>query len=218
MTKSKKTITFEPVIFLVISIITISVFIINKFFPNLNLSPLFKSVTSSSGPEPFNFKEPILFLRFFLYIFGTDSLSSWIMLTLLYLLLPEAENNYGTLLTLLMMILSTVFSGVLFACFGTVPFSGCTPIVFLLMSLRIISELKKKLIPLGDITGLIFFMISFVFDKNNIKEVIISMFICLAGGLAGSLVSFITVKKSSEKKKKTHYNNNDETIIGSIEL
>ncbi|MCQ2572574.1 MAG: hypothetical protein MJ182_01635 [Treponema sp.] len=237
-TKSKHKIIYEPIIFIVLSFAAVLVFLLNKFIPSLRLETFTTSPSSLKGELPFKIKEINSWLRIFFYILGTKDISRWILFSGLLLLIPEQENNYGTFLTLIMIILSTIFSGVLFACFSVQSFSGCDPLIFLFVILRVLSAIRKKSIPLSDITGFIFYIIFFLFFNGSIKDNLIPLFICFAGGLCGSLVSFITVKKSGKRKTsgkkaetviyfdnekdsprfKKNNSSEDETIIGTLEL
>lgn len=200
-TNNKIKITLDPIIFLVFALITVSVFLIQKFLPNLGINNIFTSPTAVKGALPFSIKDPLSWCRIFLYIFGTGNLYMWILLAGMKLLLPDLEANFGTGLISVMIILSIVFSGVLFACFSNTTFAGCAPVIFLLVILDLVSNFKKKTINLSSLFAIAFLIIFFFESGKSVKETLIPFFICFAGGLCGSLVSFITVKKSSAKKK-----------------
>lgn len=202
-TKNKIKITFDPIIFLFFTLLTVCVFLLQKFVPNLGINNIFTSPTSIKGDFPFSLKDPLSWCRVFLYVFGTKKIYMWIFLAVMKFLLPEIEANFGTGLTALMIFLSVLFSGVLFACFGSTSFAGCEPVIFLLLVLDIMTSIKKKTLNLPSVFAMIFIFVFFFAAMGNIKESIIPFFICFAGGLCGSLVSFITVKKTSSKKKTT---------------
>lgn len=202
--KSKIKVTFDPAIFLFFSIITILVYIFGKNLPKLELTSLFTSPTGPKGPFPFVIKDPFSWCRLVLYVFGSKSMHEWILLIVLLKLIPDQETNYGTLLLSIMIFLSIIFTGVLCACFGTTSLMGCSPIIFLLFILELMSGFKKKTLSISSVISLAFFIIFFLFMNDGPKANLIPLFSCFAGGLCGSLVSFLTVKKSksSSKKKK----------------
>lgn len=204
--KSKFKISIEPVIILVISIITVTVFLLNRFIPSLKLMDLFTSPTSAKGPYPFDFKSASAWARMILYIFGTKSLSSWIILISLFFLTPEQENNYGTFLIAIMIFLAAVFSGVLSACFLETPLSGPEPALYLLIILDFLAAFRKKEIKISSIAVLALLI---VYEAVTGAKAI-TIFVYFAGGLCGSLVSFITVKKSASRKKSASKNKKEE--------
>ena len=208
---NKIKITFDPIIFLIFSFITVCAFLLQKFVPNLGINNIFTSPTSIKGDFPFSLKDPLSWCRVFLYVFGTKKIYMWIFLAIMNFRLPEIETNFGTGLTALMVLLSVLFSGVLFACFGNTSFAGSDPVIFLLIILDIMASIKKKTINLSSVFATIFIIVFFFTNMGSIKEGIIPFFICFAGGLCGSLVSFITVKKSSAKKKPVKKTKKNET-------
>lgn len=133
-------------------------------------------------------------------------------------MIPEQETNYGTALLAVMFVLSTAVSGVLFACFSTSSYSGCTPVICLLFILKLLSGFKKKTLSITTVIAFVFLGVFCISVQNKPKENLLPFFICLAGGLVGSLVSFITVKKSSGSRKKTSKKKDDvidepETVV-----
>ncbi len=199
--KNKINLTFDPILILIFIFITVSVFLINRFMPDLNLNTFFTSPTSQKGAFPFNFHEPASWCRMVLYIFGTKQLFSWILLGLLGLLISDQETNYGTFLLLVMMLLSTIFSGVLAACFSTETLTGPYPLIFLLLILKIMNEFKKKTVSLFSIAVAVLYIVYILFSEEKIESSIIPLFIVFAGGLCGSLISLLTIKKSFSKKE-----------------
>lgn len=212
-TKSKINISFDPVLFVIFSFITITLCVLAKTVPSIGIWNIAMTPTNSQGSFPFIFKEPLSWIRLFLYIFGTQNLSQWIYLAFLFSLFPSQESNFGTGLLFIMIILSTVFSGVLFTCFCSVPFSGCLPVIFLFQILNFITEYKKGKINLSWIFSFSFLIVFFLLFSGNPKDNVIPLFICFAGGLCGSLVSFITVKKSSRKKPSGKTKKEPETVV-----
>jgi len=199
--KNKIKLSADPVIFIIFALITVTVYLINRYVPSLKLNTIFTTPTSVKGNLPFSFKDPLSWIRVFLYVFGTRNLSLWILLAAVKLLLPEQETNFGTGLISIMILLTVIFSGVLFACFTTTSFAGCEPVVFLLIILDFISFFKKKTLNLSSVLAAVFVCVFFFTSFASVKEALIPFFVCFAGGLCGSLVSFITMKKPAAKKK-----------------
>ncbi|MCQ2597375.1 MAG: hypothetical protein MJ181_05945 [Treponema sp.] len=203
--KSKVKISIEPVIILLISLVTVAVFLLNRFVPSLKLMDFFTSPTSSKGSYPFDIKSVTSWIRTVLYIFGTKNISSWIVLAILFFITPDQENNYGTVLIAIMIFLATIFSGVLAACFLEKPLNGAEPALFLLIILDFLASFRKKEIKISSIAALAFLIVYEAVSGVNL----ITIFVFFAGGLCGSLVSFITVKKSTSKKKTSSKSKKD---------
>ena len=77
MATNKFKITFEPVIILVLTLITLAVFILEAVFPGLSLDEIFVAPTSPKGLYPFSFTDPLSYVRIFTHIFGTKSVETW---------------------------------------------------------------------------------------------------------------------------------------------
>ena len=199
MAKTKYKIEFESIILCVIALAALLVFFSNKFLPNLNVMQFFTAPTTSKGPYPFSFSDPTSYFRIFLHIFGSVDFFKCSLYLCLYTFIPNAERDYGTIPLVLMIALSAVFSGVLSACFSVNPVSGIDPVIFLLFFLNIFANLSKKKIPVLQfaVLALLLAIKLAVPEKPDYIAVLIQM----AGGLCGSLVSFLTVPKTGKKSK-----------------
>lgn len=207
--KSKLKINFDSIIILLIALVSTIIFLINRFIPGLNLYDLFSTPTAQNGSSPFSFSNPLCILKIFTHIFAFRTTASWTVLAMLLLITPEIETNYGTAFTAIMILLSDVFSGVLAACFCTTGMSGAESVLWLMIFLRFFNGLKKNQLSLNSIFLAV--ILSVIEISGNGSANLIPMFINIAGGLCGSLVSFMTVQKTSKKKaspKKTKADSN----------
>ncbi|MCF0242529.1 MAG: rhomboid family intramembrane serine protease [Treponema sp.] len=203
MATNKFKITFEPVIILVLTLITLAVFILEAVFPGLSLDEIFVAPTSPKGLYPFSFTDPLSYVRIFTHIFGTKSVETWAFLAILFFITPEAEEKYGTFLLILMMLISVIFSGALCACFctGTSQISGIECIFCMVLFLRIIDSFKSKSVSLN--LFLIFALFILIEIRLNGKASFIPLLINTASGISGSLISFLAAKKERNPKAST---------------
>lgn len=201
MAKSKYKIEIESWIVFVIAVIVFVVTLLNKFIPKLNIMSLFVAPTNAYGEFPFSFSNPLSYLRIFIHIFGSFSLVSMSCYLCLITFVPNAERDFGTIPVIVMIALSAFFSGVLSACFCKNAVSGVEPIVYLLIFLNIFGGLQKKKIPVLQLLILVMFITCSIAMPENPD--IITVLVQIAGGLCGSLVSFLTVPKTKKTTKKS---------------
>lgn len=200
--KSKLKISIEPVSIIAIIVITVVVFLLNKFFPDWNLTKIFSSVEKNGRIRS---KPPVLF------IFGTKEVISWVLFIPLLFVARELETYYGTVLFILMILISSIFTEVLLFCFSTKEVMGIAPVFCLTIFLDLFENLRKKTLPISTFFCLIFFVI-FELREINTENIIIVL-IYIAGGLCGSLISFFTVKRSSGKKTSSKKNEKAQTVV-----
>lgn len=244
----KKKISFDldaPVTVL-FAIISILMFCLDSFIFKGQMTQQFMSCPTAGGNFPFDLSKATSYLRLFCYPFTA---ASWNMLitNLLFVLLlgPVMEERYGSVIIGIMMIVSTLFAGVLNACFCKNTMLGCTAIVFMLIFLNSFMSFSKKKIPVSFLLIFILFIVREVFVKN--PNGVVGLFIGIAGGLCGSLFAFLASPKAratrksekggllnraeqinqldsesprfkNKKNKKTDDSNDDETLIGTLDF
>lgn len=182
----------------------IVIFIFDYFILKGKISQSLTSApTASAGVLPFEVSNPLSYLRIVFYAFGFSSPSSLITSLIFIMLLgPAIEEQYGSVIIGIMMGVSAIFSGVLNACFCTTSLRGASSIIFMLIFLNSFMSFTKKKIPLSFILVIILFIAKeFIEKSGNTANGIIEILICMAGGLCGSLLAFLTSPKARAEKK-----------------
>lgn len=176
----------------------------------------------------FDYKNFLDYLRLFTHTLGSSGWQSLLANSTFILLLgPTLEERYGSPILLLMIVITSLVSGVLNACL--VPFftSGSQSIVFMMICLAAITAFSKKEIPLSWIIVFILYLalklcssysdFSSSLNSSNSssgKQKIdfiefltlnLNTFTSLAAGIVGSLFGFLVSPKkrnsSSENSK-----------------
>ena len=135
------------------------------------------------------------------------------------------EEKYGSVIILVMILISVIFAGVLNACFSVQSLQGIQPVIFMLIILNLINASQKKKISTSLLLVLVLYTILNIIPLKNALLGIIS----IAGGLCGSLISFLAqpkknapkkeqkiVEKSKLQEKQTSTSDDDETIVGTL--
>lgn len=182
-------------------------FLLNNFvIKNGALGKILASPTTQSGVLPFIVKQPLSYVRLFLYIFGAADGSVLITnLILIMLLGPAMEERYGSVIIGIMIFVSALFSGVLNASFCTESLVGAVPVVSMMIFLNAFMSFSKKTFPLSFAAVIILFVFLEIFSGVGALRVII----CIAGGLCGSLFAFLTSPKVKAAKKNTSYDDTE---------
>ncbi len=182
--------------------------------------------TAPYGDFPaFNFKNVIHYLRIFLHILSNPTIELFFINSLTILSLgPALEERYGSVILIVMLLLSAMVSGILTACVSITPLAGNTEIVFMLIILSIITKLNaRQTLPLNYIFIFIIYLIyCFYKEKTSVsvgaQPFYLPILIQLAGGITGSLFGILpTVKKvknkTKSKKVKATVSSSDETVV-----
>lgn len=231
---SKVRITYNAPVTLTFALISALILLIDTLFLNNNLIP---AIFTVPGNPNFHFNQPLDYLRLILHIFGHSDWNHLISnMAFILLLGPMLEERYGSGILSLMMIVTSLVTGVLNACFSTFPMVGSSDIAFMMILLASFTSLSKNEIPLSFILILILYIGREIVTHQQKDNIAIIAHI--AGGLCGSLFAFLatpkqkatsTVKKvtntkksessdSSNKTKKPTTSSDDTTVVGSIEL
>lgn len=231
---SKVRITYNAPVTLTFALISALILLIDNLCLNNNLIPAIFTAPSNST---FHFNQPLDYFRLILHIFGHSDWNHLISnMAFILLLGPMLEERYGSGILSLMMIVTSLVTGVLNACFSTFPMVGSSDIAFMMILLASFTSLSKNEIPLSFILILILYIGREIVTHQQKDNIAIIAHI--AGGLCGSLFAFLatpkqkatsTVKKvtntkksessdSSNKTKKPTTSSDDTTVVGSIEL
>jgi len=162
---------------------------------------LLSSPTAAGGDRPFVVSEFMSYLKILLYPFSTqDGNLFMISVALICMFGPAMEERYGSIIIAIMMVVSTVFSGVLTACFCKHSASGPLSIIYMLLFLNAFFNFSKKKIPLSFIFEVVFIILIDLLLYHNPNGVV-GVIVGIAGGLCGSLFAFLASPKARVEKK-----------------
>ncbi|MDE7291536.1 MAG: rhomboid family intramembrane serine protease [Treponemataceae bacterium] len=146
----------------------------------------------------FDFKNPFHYVRLILYIFGSkDVLQFLISFAFILPLGTQMEERYGNAAIGVMILITTLVTGVLNACLIPATLCGADAIVFMLILLGAITSLSKNELPISALMIFALYMgCEFYFNGaiNNAK--LVAIFARLAGALCGSMFGFLTAPKT----------------------
>ena len=203
MAKRKTTLKFsyDAPVTITFSLVCIIVYLLDTFLLKGYLSNnILCSPTCSGGVLPFSFKEVLSYPRLILYVFSSPSIEILLSNLIFILLLgPSMEERYGSVVIGIMIAFSSLFSGVLTACFSLVSLRGAAPVVFMMIFLNAFMAFSKKKFPMSFVMVLGMFIAVEIISKGN--SGLVSVLINVAGGLCGSLVAFLTSPKAWAETK-----------------
>lgn len=163
-------IVYDAPVTLSFVIISLLLFVFDTFILKQKLTGIFlASPTSAGGNLPFELKNALSYVRFIFYAFGGSNAIIYLSNLVFFLLLgPSVEEKYGSIVVGIMMAVSTLFAGVLNACFRPVSLQGATAIVFMMIFLNSFMTFNKKKIPLSFVVVFVLYIIlQIVEDKVN---------------------------------------------------
>lgn len=221
------------------ALISILFFVVNIISKGKVGSILLNSPTKSTGENAFLASSALSYLRIFFYVFGAkDFLSLSCNLIFVLLLGKNIEKFYGSVLSLICFLISTIFSGVLGSIFCSYSLYGCSCVVMMMIFQTIFMEISENRISLPSVLIVILVILYEIFSKN--QNGALGLFVNLIGGICGSLLSFVIYpllhhsekkdspekteksKKSQNKNDKAKKSNNDEdddsTIVGTLKF
>ena len=229
MAKKKINVKFSydsPVV-LTFAIITVVMYFLNAFVLQKNgIDVKLISPTSQNGANPFVFSSIKCYLNLITYPFVNNDFSFAIFNSIILIFLGmQMEEKYGSVIILVMILISVIFAGVLNACFSVQSLQGIQPVIFMLIILNLINASQKKKISTSLLLVLVLYTILNIIPLKNALLGIIS----IAGGLCGSLISFLAqpkknapkkeqkiVEKSKPQEKQKTSSDDDETIVGTL--
>jgi membrane associated rhomboid family serine protease len=115
--------------------------------------------------------------------------------TLILLIGPMLEENYGSRALLLMMVITAFVTGILNALLLNTGLMGASGVVFMMILLSSFTNFSKGEIPLTFILVLILYLGVQLLDSFNPELRNISQFAHIAGGLCGSFFGFFRPPK-----------------------
>lgn len=228
--KNKINFAYDSPVALSFAIITILLFVMNALVTKGRIDVFFYAPTNSGGAFPFNLKDVASYLRLVLYQFGYFDLSFLFADLIIILLLGQIlEERYGSVIMGLMMFFSTLFSGVLNACFGKEKLCGAASIVIMMVFLNALTSISKKKVSVLSVATIVLVICREIFARNGgflqsgvtsgvvtgsvvsggagvksgfLDGGFISVIVSVAGGLCGSLFAFLASPKARAASKK----------------
>jgi membrane associated rhomboid family serine protease len=192
---------YDSPVMITFAIITLFVFILDTFALKGKLKAMWLvTPTAADGQFPFAFSDFPSILRLFIHVFGYSQ-NEILICNLIFILLlgPQMEERYGSVIIGIMIFVSSLFSGVLNACFCKNAVCGAEPIVFMLILLWTMMQLSRSKISASAIAVIALFITMLVFRKN--PNGVVGLVVIAAGGLCGSLFAFLTSPKAHKAKK-----------------
>jgi len=116
--------------------------------------------------------------------------------TLILLIGPMLEENYGSRLLLIMIVITAVVTGVLNLLLFSTALMGASGVVFMMILLSSFTNFTKGEIPITFILVLILYMGVQIF--NSFSSDNISQFAHIVGGLCGSFFGFLRPQKRKQ--------------------
>lgn len=192
-------VAYDAPVTLTFVIICVLLLLLNNFvIKNGALERLLASPTSQAGALPFVVQEPLSYLRLLLYIFGSGATVEYITNLLIILMLgPAMEERYGSVIIGIMIFVSALFSGVLNASFCNESLVGAVPVVCMMTFLTAFVSFSNKTVPMTFLATIV----AFGYLAINSGLGAVRFIICVAGGLCGSLLAFLTSPKMKAEKK-----------------
>ncbi len=200
--KIKFRIVYNAPVTLTFSIICTVFFLIDHFLLKGNFTLSFLSAPACPKVEGgFNPSNVAHYVRLFVHVLGhTDWNHLLGNLSFVLLLGPLLEERYGSKMLLLMILVTSLVTGVINACLIPSQLCGASGIVFMMIVLASITKIEKNVIPLSFI-----FVVALFFGReflNSPKIHGVSTIAHVAGGLCGSMFGFLVAPKSSRSRKK----------------
>lgn len=231
-------ISYNAPVTLTFALAAVFIMLLDTLLKGTVIPSLFSAPGGAASPAPFNVRAPLDYLRLILHVFGHADWNHLVSnLAFILLLGPVIEERYGSAILSLMILTTSLVTGVLNACFSPLPMLGASDIAFMMILLTSFTGISKNDIPLSFILVLVLYigreLLCTPKDQN------IATLAHIAGGLCGSLFAFLAAPKARRsgsarkeqrtdgsgertlfrgRKNKPAADENDSTVVGSIEL
>ena len=165
------------------------VMFLSQTFPNLTLNWFMVPGKGSFNPRSFR-----NLVTIFTHIIGHANWSHLINnFTLILLIGPMLEENYGSVSLLIMIIITAFVTGILNVLFFRSFLMGASGVVFMMILLSSFTNFSRGEIPITFILVLVLYMGVQLF--NSFSSDNISQFAHIVGGLCGSFFGFLHPQK-----------------------
>ena len=163
-------------------------------FTALSLVALFSTYRTSA-------LDPLGFVRMFTYVLGHADFQHWITnITLLLIVGPLIEEKYGSIKTLLLILITAFVTAVFNNLLFSTGLMGASGIVFAMILLSSFASYERGSIPLTLILVAVIFIGGQIFAALQPDG--ISQFAHIFGGIVGCAAGFFMNRKASKKGKK----------------
>lgn len=207
MAKKKRLgIEYNAPVTLTFSLLCVAVLLFHQMVIQNGMLLLFIAPGSQSGPFPFDYKDPLHYVRLFTHVLGHRDWSHLMgNLSLLLLLGPILEDRFGSKMLLVMIMATAFVTGVINACFIPQGLMGASGVVFMMILLSSYSTIDRSRIPLTFILVALVYLGSEFLSLGTSEQTGISNIAHLIGGGCGSIFGYLAVpsqKKQTVKKAK----------------
>jgi len=211
--KNRIGIQYNAPVTLTFSLLCVAVLLFHQMVIKNGMLLLFIAPGCQSGPFPFDYKDPLHYVRLFTHVLGHSDWNHLVgNLSFLLLLGPILEERFGSKMLLVMIAATAFVTGVINACFIPQGLMGASGVVFMMILLSSYSTIDRSKIPLTFILVALVYLGSEFLSLGTSGQTGISNIAHLIGGACGSIFGFLAVpsqKKRAAKKSKT----DGETII-----
>lgn len=187
-------ILYDSPVVLTFALLSLAALIINNQTDGWANVALFSVYRSS-------FADPLTYVRMFCHVLGHSDFTHFISnIPLLLVLGPIAEKHYGSVNTLISILITALVSGLVhFAFFPRIMLLGASGIVFMMIFLSSASGLRNGTIPLSLIFVAILFLgkeiYTLVYIDDNISQIT-----HIIGGVCGILYGAVLSSKKGNRK------------------
>ena len=145
--------------------------------------------------------DPLALVRMFTYVLGHADFEHWLTnITLLLIVGPMIEEKYGSVRTLLLILVTAFVTALINNVFFSTGLLGASGIVFAMILLSSFASYEKGAIPLTLI------LVAVIFIGGQVVAALqpdgISQFAHIFGGLIGCAAGFAMNRKAAGKRKK----------------
>jgi len=170
---------------------------------NQLLAPdLIKTWFTVGGKGSFRFDDGMSFLRLFSYTLGHEGWPHLMgNLSFILLLGPILEEKYQTPTLVIMVLITALITGIVNVMFFSTALLGASGIVFLMIMLASFANAKAGELPLTFVAIVALYLGQQVFDA--FKNDNISQFAHIAGGVAGSVFGFLSLRLQDPPRPHT---------------
>lgn len=193
--KSKFRITYNAPITLTFALFSAIILLLDSHFLNHTLTRAFFVAPGCQGSAfAFDIHNPVHYIMLFTHILGH---SDWNHLlsnfSFILLLGPILEERYGSVVLLVMILVTALVTGVINACLIPAGLMGSSGIAFMMILLASFSTMSRHEIPLSFFLILFLYIGRDLFANNKVYN--IATFAHIAGGICGSMFGFLAISK-----------------------
>ena len=209
---SKKTfrINFDACVSISFCVAALLIFVLDAFaLKNYSLVQNIFSAPGAKGAEQaFNFSSPANYARLVLFVFGNKNFLQ-VLFSCAFILPFGAlmEERYGSPAVALMVAICAFVTGALNACLVPQSLCGAASVALMLILLSSITSIAKNEIHLSSLLTLLVCLAGnlYVCSQNGglDRMAVTSLFVQLAGALAGSMAGFLTAPKTRRAASTT---------------